>query len=184
MIAGMLQTQTHRPLEPLPAPSLGRLAAATVTDLRWVQPSALRMQYELRLAGQPIARMRFQGLLSSKALAECAEGCWSIERAGTSQGKTIIHMTGERSDVSMFEMGARDRGGTLLLSDGRRFTLTSDFWKGRGEISTEQGEPLVRLRFHGVLRQSCTVDLLSNATRLPELPCLLMLGWYLNVAYL
>jgi hypothetical protein len=183
MITEIRQTQAHRSPERLTAPPLQKAAAVVYSDLRWVQPSVLKMRYELRSANQPIARMHFEGLLSSKATAESADGCWTFERAGTSQGRIVIHVCTSRRDVAVFESDARDRGGTLSLPDGRRFTLTSDFWKGRGEFLTEKGEPLVRFHFHGVIRQGATVDILAKAARLPELPCLLMLGWYLNVAY-
>jgi hypothetical protein len=173
-------TQAHQPPEPLTGPPPRE--AAAYTDLRWVQPSALKMEYELLSAGETIVRMRFHGLLSSYATAEHADRHWTLERARTSQGKIVIHICAERRDVAVFESGPRDRSGTLSLRDGRKLVLTPGFWKGRGEFRTEQGESLIRFRSRGLLRPSAEIEITTAAAHLPELPCLLMLGWYLNVA--
>jgi hypothetical protein len=140
------------------------------------------MQYELLSAGQPIVRMRFHGLLSSYATAEYAGEHWTFERAGTSQGKIVIYVCAERRDVAVFEWGPRDRSGTLSLLDGRKLVLTPGFSNGRGEFRTEEGETLIRFRSRGVLRPSAEMEITTAAAHLPELPCLLMLGWYLSVA--
>jgi hypothetical protein len=178
----ILPTQTLQPPEPVTAPQVQEIPAAPFTDLRWVQPSAFKMEYELLSAGRRIVTMRFHGLLSSYATAEYAGGEWSLERAGTSQGKIVISICLERREVGVFESGAQDRGGTLSLRDRRKLVLTPGFWKGKGEFRTEEGEPLIRFRSRGLLRTSAEIEVMPAAAGFAELPCVLMLAWYLSVA--
>jgi hypothetical protein len=175
-------TQTLHPPEPTTAPRSQDAPGPPLTDLRWVQPSALKMEYELLSAGRPIVTMRFHGLLSSYATAEYGGKQWTLERAGTSQGKIVVSICADRREVGIFESSTQDRGGTLTFRDRPRIVLTPGFRKGRGEFRTEGGEPLIRFRSRGLLRTSADIDVMPAAAKLRELPGVLMLAWYLNVA--
>ena len=50
--------------------------------LEWVQPSAWKMQYELRAGDELIATLRFRSSFGSFATAESADGCWTFKRVG------------------------------------------------------------------------------------------------------
>ena len=76
---------------------------------------------------------------------------------------------------------SRARGGTLELPDGRRFPANSNFWHTRYQIKTDGDSPLVTFQREGALHLSASVEIHDAARKLPELPWLVMLGWYLMV---
>ena len=160
------------------------IPAQAAGDLRWMQPSVLRSQYELRSAGRCVATMRIQGLFRPIATGEGADGSWTFEPVGPAPGKIIVRARDSYRDLAAFDLGLSDHGGVLQLSDGRALFLRSDFWKGRAEFQTLTGEVILRYRFHGVLRLSAEVEVLGKGKQISELPWLLMLGWCLIVGYL
>jgi hypothetical protein len=72
-------------------------------------------------------------------------------------------------------------GGTLELSDGRKILATTNVWQTNFELQSEKGETLVRFKLGGFVHLSATVEIPPNAAGVPELPWIVMLGWYLMV---
>jgi hypothetical protein len=95
------------------AQSVKEIAEVIGRELKWMQPSAWKMEYELRSGDETIATLRFRSSFGSFATAENAE--------------------------------------------------------------------LVRFKTGGLVHLSATIEILPGAPGVPELPCLVMLGWYLAV---
>jgi hypothetical protein len=151
-------------------------------ELKWVQPTAFKPQYELRASGELAAVLRVSGLFRDQAVAESADGCWTFERVGFWRNKVRVRACGTQSDAALFKLSRwGDGSGVLQLRDGRKLTATTNFWRTEYQFRNEAGEPLIRLTGGGVLRQSAKVDVHAKAAGLPELPWLMMLGMFLMV---
>jgi len=151
-------------------------------ELKWVQPHALKMEYELQDSGEVVATLRFRSSLGSFATAECADGCWTFKRIGFWHTRATVRVCGADYDVAVFRNKTWENGGTLELANGRRYPASTNFWKTEYEFTTEADESLVRYRsIGGVVHLSSMVEIQPAAASLKELPWLVILGWYLTV---
>lgn len=150
--------------------------------LRWVQPRALKQEFELRVQEIPIATLRFRSAFSSAATAESAEGCWTFQQVGFWRRRILIRECGAETDLAVFHHHTRREGGFLELPDGRRYTARTNFWFTRLELTDEAGNPLLTFRkIGGFLRLSAEMEISPEAKHLPELSWLVPFGWYLIV---
>jgi len=149
--------------------------------LRWIQPRALRAEYELRAGEERIATLRFHDMLGSRATGESAEGCWTFERAGFFRTRVAVRRCDAAADLATFRSNRWRGGGTLTLPDGRELRATTNFWYSRLQVRDEAGQTLLVYDTKGILRLRATVTIGPAAAALPDLPWLLMLGWYLVV---
>ena len=151
-------------------------------QLTWVQPRALKMEYELQDDGELVATLRFRSSFGSFATAESADGCWTFKRVGFWKTKVTVRACGSEFDVAAFTNNTWKSGGTLELPDGRSYPANTNFWMTEYEFTTQTGEPLVQYNWvRGLMRLSSTVNIQPAAASLRELPWLVMLGWYLTV---
>jgi hypothetical protein len=158
-----------------------RIAEIAGRELKWSQPSALRMEYELHAGDELAAVLRFPSSFNSHATAESADGCWTFERVGFWRNKTVVRACGKQPPLAVFKNSRWGSGGTLELPGGRRYPATTNFWHTDLEIRNERGESLFQLWSGGILRLSATTIVHPRAARLPEAPWLVMLGCYLLV---
>ena len=159
-----------------------RIADLYGQRLKWEQPSALKMAYEMRTAdGELAATLRFRSSFGSFATAESADGCWTFKRVGFWQTKVTVRPCGSDDDIAVFKNNTWSGGGTLELSDGRTFQATTNFWQSKFGFETEAGEKLIQFETGGLLRLSATVEIQASAVTIDELPLMVMLGCYLIV---
>ena len=84
--------------------------------------------------------------------------------------------------MAVFKNNTWTGGGTLELPDGRRYQADTNFWMTAFTLTSESGEALVRYRrIGGLLTLSAAVEITPAGASVPELPWLVMLGWYLVV---
>jgi hypothetical protein len=151
-------------------------------ELKWIQPQAIKMEFVLRCGEEAVASLRFRTSFGSLATGECADGCWTFKRVGFWRTRATIRVCGTETDIAVFHNNTWTSGGTLDMPDRRMFPATSNFWMTQYEFRTEGGETLVRYRrIGGVLRLSSEVEIRPAAASMPELPWLVILGWYLTV---
>ncbi|HWM91609.1 MAG TPA: hypothetical protein VN493_12655 [Thermoanaerobaculia bacterium] len=150
-------------------------------ELRWNQPRAPKMEYELRAGEELVATLRFRSSWGSFATAESADGCWTFKRVGFWQTRVTVRPCESEAEIATFRQGTWSAGGTLELPDGRKYLASTNFWQTQYEIQTESGEPLIRFRTGGVLRMTAQMEIEPMAAELPELPWMAMLGFYLAV---
>lgn len=149
--------------------------------LQWVQPGALRMEYELHAGNEVAATLRFRSAFGTFATGESADGCWTFKRIGFWQTRATVRACGASTDLAIFHNNTWSGGGTLKLADGRKYRVTSNGWETKLDILDASGSVLVRLKIGGLLRLSATVEIQPASFQLPELPWLVMLGCYLTV---
>lgn len=158
-----------------------RLEQVVGLPLQWMQPSAWREAYELRAGEEVVATLRFRSAFGSFATAETADDCWTFKRVGFWKTRVTVRRCDADEDLAIFHNNTWNGGGTLELTDGRRYLASTNFWQTRYEFQAEAGELLVRFDIGGVFRQSAGVVIQPAALRLIELPLLITLGWYLAV---
>jgi hypothetical protein len=150
-------------------------------ELKWSQPGAFKLYFELRAGDEIGATLRFRSLFGSLATGESADGCWTFKRAGFFQTRVTIRVCGEETDIAIFKNNTWSGGGALELPDGRKLLATTNLWQSNLQFTTESGEVLLRFKTGRLLHLSAMVEVQQSAIGLPELPWLAMLGWYLIV---
>jgi hypothetical protein len=158
-----------------------RMSDLVDRSLKWVQPSAMKMNYELHAGDEVAATLRFRSSWGTFAKGEGADGCWTFKRVGFWQTRVTIRVCDADTEIALFRNNTWTGGGTLELSDGRRLRATTNLWQTQSEFQDEAGEALIRLRSAGLIHLSAIVEIQPSARRLPELPWIVMLGWYLTV---
>ncbi len=150
-------------------------------QLTWVQPSALKMHYELRAGDDLIGTLRFRSSFGSFATGESGDGCWTFKRVGFWQTRATVRACGIDADIAVFKNNTWSGGGTLELHDGRQLLATSNFWQTQIEFQNTAGEALVRFKRGGIIHLSAAVEIQHAVSGMPELPWMVMLGCYLIV---
>ena len=158
-----------------------KIASYAQQEMKWEQPSAFKEQYELRVGEETIVVLRFRSMWGSLATAESADGCWSFKRVGFFKTRVTVRQCESEQDIAVYHPNTWTQGGTLELPDGRQYKASTNFWMTQVEVTDPSGEPLLRYKIGGMFRQSALVETLPAALRLPELPWLVMLGWYLII---
>jgi hypothetical protein len=151
------------------------------TEIEWVQPSALKMNYELRSGEERLAALRFRSSWGTFATAESPEGCWTFKRVGFWQTRVTIRACSTEDELAVFRHNTWSNGGTLEFPDGRTVRATTNFWQTRLEWSTESGEALLRFHTHGLVKLAARVEILPAGSLRQELAWMVCLGWYLII---
>lgn len=150
-------------------------------ELKWAQPSILKMNYELLSGDVLAATLRFRSTFGTLATGESADGCWTFKRAGFFNPRVTIRVCGNETDIAVFRNSTWSGGGALELPDGRKLLATTNLWQTNLEFKTESGDTLLRFKSAGLMHLSVTVEIQQRAIGLAELPWLVMLGCYLIV---
>lgn len=158
-----------------------RIAEVAGRRPEWTQPSAMKRVFELWADGELVATLRFKSAFGTLALGESGDGCWSFKRVGFWHTRVTVRECGQDVEVATFHNDTWQRGGTLVFPDGRRFRATTNFWQTHYEFLNEADEVLVRYHIGGVFHMSATVEVLPAAAVLNEMPCMVLLGWYLAI---
>ncbi len=154
---------------------------ARANGLKWSQPSAVRMEYELRSKDELVATLKFRSMWGTFATAESGDGCWTFKRVGFWTKKASVRACGSDVDLAVFKNNTWDGGGTLEFPDGRKFKATTNFWETQLTFQTEADEPLVHFKYGGVFHRAAEVEILPQAKSVPEVPLFVLLGWYLAI---
>jgi len=158
-----------------------KLADLLERELKWTQPSAFRMHYELHAGDELAATVRFRSAFGSLATSESGDGCWTFKRVGFFQTRVTIRVCGEETDIAVFRNNTWTGGGALELLYGRKVLVTTNLWQSNLEFKTESEETLLRFQSAGLIHLSAQVEIQREAIGLAELPWMVMLGWYLIV---
>jgi len=160
---------------------LSRISDVADRELTWTQPSFARQAFELTEHGAPVGRLVFPRMLGTLAEAESGEGTWTFKRVGFFHQRATVRAPGAEVDLATFQNNTWHSGGTLVFLEGGRFRATTNFWNTRFAWETEDERSLVRFHYGGAFKLSATVEIQDSARALPELPVLVLFGWYLCV---
>ena len=169
---------------PHPIASLARpapMAANPAGVLRWCQTRPLSRHYELRAGDDALATLKFRSRFGSLATGQSGDGCWTFKRVGFVSTRVTVRACGSDRNLALFRNNCWAGGGTLELLDRRRFHANSNAWQTRFEIRDEHEETLVSFKRVRGLRLTSDVVVHVAGETLPELPWVVILGWYLTV---
>lgn len=159
-----------------------RMSELTGRELQWVQPSGFKMEYELRDGETLAATLRFRSSFGSLATAESADGCWTFKRIGFWQPTVTVRVCGQEANLATFKNNTWSSGGTLELTDGRKYQASTNFWATKYEFKSDAGEELVSYKqIGGLLHMSSLVSIHPPAALIAEMPWVVPFGWYLTV---
>jgi len=158
-----------------------RVADVADRELTWTQPSFTKQVYHLSEHGALVGRLVFPRMLGTLAEAESGDGAWTFKRVGFWQQRATVRTPGSDHDLAVFQNNTWKGGGTLQFTEGMRFHATTNFWNTRFAWETEEEQALVRFHYGGAFKLSATVEIQEAARTLPQLPLLLLFGWYLCV---
>lgn len=149
--------------------------------LKWTQPSARKMEYELQSGDELVATLVFRSSWGSFATARTAESCWTFKRVGFFKTHVTVRTCDDPPiDVATFHNNTWKGGGTLETGGGE-FRASTNLWQTKYTFNTRSGEPLVEFKTGGMIHLSAEVEVHPQAARLAALPLILTLGWYLAV---
>jgi hypothetical protein len=158
---------------------MDKIANFVGLPLLWHRPSLLKAEYELKSGEALVATLRFRSVWGTFATAQSADGCWTFKRVGFWQTRATIRRCDSEEEIAAFKNNTWSGGGTLLFPDGHQYLANTNFWQTQYEFKTETGESLIHYRNRGLFVSSAEVTILPPAQAVPELPWMVMLGWYL-----
>jgi hypothetical protein len=149
-------------------------------ELVWVQPARLKEEFELRAGDEVIATLRWQR--SSLAIAETADQSWTFKREGFWHPRVTVRIPGSDDNIATFQPGWAG-GGTLDLDPGKQLRFGApNFWHSQWDWLDPHNQPLVHFKSHqGLLKVEGEVAIEPAAIKSPDMPLLVVLGWYLLV---
>ena len=157
------------------------LAGVIDSRLRWVQPHVLDRRYELRHGDEPVATLAFRSAFGSLATGRSADGSWTFKRIGFWQTQATVRAEDALHDLAVFEHNTWRGGGTLRLAWGRSILVTTSLWQSKIEFQLADDHVLFRYLTKGFLRQESRLEVMPSLKSFPEMPWLLLFGWYLVV---
>jgi hypothetical protein len=160
---------------------MDKIASFIGLPLQWHKPHLFGAQYELRSGEALIATLQFRSLWGTLASGQSGDGCWTFKRVGFWQTRATIRPCDSEQEIATFRNNTWSEGGTLLLPDGRQYPANTNFWQTQYEFKTPTGDSLIHYRNRGLLGSSAEVTIFPQAQEVPELPWMVMLGWYLVV---
>jgi hypothetical protein len=168
-----------------------KLTRALSMHPEWVQPKTFERKFELRLGDLIFARIDFQKMTGSLAVAECDSDRWTFKRVGFFNPRVTIRQEGTEVDRGIYTPKWSGASGTLQMADGTSYQWRSaNFWATRMEWSDSTGKALVTFRsgvdnskFSDVFKTQATLEFSPEARPASELPLLVLLGWYLVILH-
>lgn len=151
------------------------------SSLKWVQPHVFGREWELRRDDDVAATLKFRSAFGTLAEGTSDDGAWTFKRVGFFQTRVTVRAEGATDDQAVFEPNTWKGGGSLRLAGGRHVLVTTNFWQSRIEFALEDDAVLFRYLTEGFARQNATLEAMPALERMPEMPWLLLLGWYLVV---
>ena len=149
--------------------------------LQWDRTSLFKAQYALRSGEILVAALAFRSVWGTLATAQSGDGCWTFKRVGFWQTRATIRPCDSDEEIAAFRNNTWSGGGTLLFPDGRQYPANTNFWQTQYEFTTEAGDSLIHYRNRGLFGSSAEVTIFPQAQEVPELPWMVMLGWYLVI---
>jgi hypothetical protein len=151
-------------------------------ELAWAQPSAMKQTFELRSGEEVVARLEFQR--SSLATAQTAGKIWTFKREGFWHPQVTVRPADSDQNEAIFRPSWAG-GGSLELGNGRQLRFgAANFWHSQWDWQLPDGRSAVHYRSRSrILKSGAEVKVADDAGDLPELPLLVVLGWYLLVLF-
>jgi hypothetical protein len=148
-------------------------------NLTWIQPARTQQAFELHAGDVVVATLRFGR--ASPAIGEGDGHRWTFTREGFWHPRVRVRLPGSDDNVATFQ-ASWSGGGSLQLSDRVQRFRAANFWHSQWDWQDGDKHSLVRFKSHrGLLKMEGQVEIEPGAAGVPELPLIVVLGWYLLV---
>jgi hypothetical protein len=150
--------------------------------LVWVQPARLKQEFELHGGDELVGSLRWER--ASLATGETENQSWTFKREGFWHPRVTVRVAGSDDNIATFQPGWAG-GGTLFLGGGAQLRFAAaNFWRSQWDWLDAQDQPVVQFKSrHGLLKVEGQVEIEPGGIELPDLPLLVVLGWYLLVLF-
>lgn len=149
-------------------------------ELRWITPTN-ELSFELRTAADEVVG-RLQLDQSWRGDSDTADQRWTFKREGFWHPRVTVRVPGTDVNLAIFYTSWK-KGGTLELDGGRWLRLRlPNLLRWKWSWTDMHGKPLVHLE-KGLLMRDGRVTIEADAAESPEVPLLVVLGWYLLVIW-
>jgi hypothetical protein len=158
-------------------------------ELAWVQPARAKQSFELRAAGRAQGAPELDEVVGtlvwermSLATGETADGRWTFKREGFWHPRVTVRLGGSDVNVAVFQPSWTG-GGTLELGSRTQLRFgAANFWRSQWDWLDAQDKPLVHFKSRqGLLKLEGQVEIEPGVAASPDVPLLVVLGWYLLV---
>lgn len=155
---------------------------AAPSILSWQQPRVFRREYELRAGDELLATLRRSGAFGMPMDAEIGTARFTLKAEGFFRSRITVREAGATGEPAVFSrVDFLGLGQQLALPNGRSYRWKKmSFWGSRWVFVDDSDRPLVsftwRNRFFWI---GCDVEIAPGVLARPELPILVLLGWYL-----
>lgn len=149
-------------------------------ELTWVEPEHEGAPYIVRADGRDIGTLKFDRGDACRAEGTIYGRSFVLERTSQFYPRVIIHEEGSSEPLAIFTQGLTG-GGTVSFADGAEYCwnpshIWSTTWCFRGggkkaSLCVSEQTPQ---------KAGARVRMCTDAAQLPEMPVLLLLGWYLR----
>jgi hypothetical protein len=155
---------------------------AALGELLWVQPARLTQEFELRDGDEVVGTLRWAR--PSLATGETANQSWTLKREGFWHPRITVRVPPSEDNIATFAPGWAG-GGMLDLGSGVQLRFgAASFWHSQWDWIDAQNQPLVHFKSHqGLLKVEGQINIEAGAIERPDLPVLVVLGWYLLVLF-
>jgi len=153
----------------------------SASPIVWKQPKMMEPAFELKYSEEVLGTLRFKNSFGSLAEGVMAEGKWTFKRQGFLKTQVTIRQDGNPGNIAVYFTNTWSQGGTLELPDGRKYQANSNFWHSQFEFTDLQEHPILRFTNIGGFKLHARLEILPAAKELPEIPWMVLLGWYLAV---
>jgi hypothetical protein len=158
------------------------IAEVAGEELIWVQPARTVQAFDLRAVEEVVGTMAFAR--SSLATGTTAGQEWTFKREGFWHPQVTVRVAGSDDNIATFKP-SWGGGGTLQLAEGGQLHFgAANFWHSQWDWQSAEDKPLVHFKsHHGFLKMEGEVGIEPDAMAMPELPLLVVLGWYLLILF-
>jgi len=156
------------------------LREALLGDLIWRRPSVFSRELILEAGSEELAALRWEKWFSFDAIAESADGLWTIGRRRSASlfGDYVVRDPASGDEVAGFKRSWRGTGVVRFASGAEYPWNREGFWHPRHFWAAEDGRPLISFRSVLGFGRSYEMDVDPPARSLAELPVLVLLGGY------
>jgi hypothetical protein len=151
-------------------------------ELAWVQPARTKQAFELHSGDEVVGTLVWARM--SLATGETADGSWTFKREGFWHPRVTVRVAASEDNVALFSPNWGG-GGTLDLVGRQQLRFGSaNFWRSQWDWLDAAGKPLVHFKSRqGLLKLEGQVEIAADAATSPDVPLLVVLGWYLLVLF-
>jgi hypothetical protein len=150
--------------------------------LKWKQTRFAVHDFELRSGGDRVGEVYWTEWLSDRAVANCADGCWHMDRPDFFRDRVVVSEQESGNVIAFFEKNWFGEG-QLIFVDGRSYEwFRTKAFCNHWALANAEDEVVFEIRdATRWFKHQADIVLHAAAEGETELPLLILIGWYLVV---